>query len=49
LRPQLYNEVRTNESLLSCESCNRILYYVEPAPGEGGAGEDSPDRAVAQN
>ncbi len=30
LRPQLYNEVRTNETLLTCESCARILYYVEP-------------------
>ncbi len=29
LRPQVYNEVRTNESLLTCESCNRILYCVE--------------------
>jgi uncharacterized protein len=34
LRPQLYNEVRTNETLLICESCSRILYYVEPAAAE---------------
>jgi len=26
LRPQLYNEVRRNSSLLQCESCQRILY-----------------------
>ena len=32
LRPQLYNEVRSNETLISCESCSRILYYVEPTP-----------------
>lgn len=32
LRPQLYNEVRSNEALIACESCSRILYYVEPAP-----------------
>lgn len=30
LRPQLYNEVRTNQTLQACESCARILYYVEP-------------------
>jgi uncharacterized protein len=30
LRPQLYNEVRSNETLIFCESCSRILYYVEP-------------------
>ena len=32
LRPQVYNEVRTNEVLLTCENCGRIIYYVEPAP-----------------
>ena len=26
LRPQLYNEVRRNASLIQCESCQRILY-----------------------
>lgn len=30
LRPQLYNDVRSNETLITCESCSRILYYVEP-------------------
>ncbi len=32
LRPQAYNEVRTGESIVTCESCSRILYYVEPVP-----------------
>ncbi len=27
LRPQLYNEVRRNASLIQCESCQRILYF----------------------
>jgi predicted nucleic acid-binding Zn-ribbon protein len=31
LRPQIFNEVRRNDSLIQCESCTRILYYV-PAP-----------------
>lgn len=26
LRPQLYNDVRLNERLIQCESCQRILY-----------------------
>ncbi len=30
LRPQIYNEARTNEAILTCENCSRILYYVEP-------------------
>jgi predicted nucleic acid-binding Zn-ribbon protein len=28
LRPQVFNEVRRNDSLIQCESCTRILYYV---------------------
>ena len=31
LRPQVFNEVRRNETLHQCDSCTRILYYV-PAP-----------------
>ena len=33
LRPQHHNEVRRNDSLIRCESCGRILYYVEPGAG----------------
>ncbi len=29
LRPQAYNEVRTNEAVIRCENCSRILYIVE--------------------
>ena len=37
LRPQAYNEVRTNEILVTCENCSRILYYVPPAaPADAG-------------
>ena len=35
LRPQAYNDVRTGESIVSCESCGRILYYVERPPEDG--------------
>ena len=31
LRPQLYNEVRLNQTLIQCESCQRILYYPAAA------------------
>jgi predicted nucleic acid-binding Zn-ribbon protein len=31
LRPQVYNELRRNESVMQCENCSRILYYVAPA------------------
>ena len=28
LRPQVFNDIRLNDSLIQCESCLRILYYV---------------------
>ncbi len=34
LRPQVYNDVRTNEQIIICDSCQRILYYVPPVEGE---------------
>ena len=30
LRPQLFNNVRSNNTLIQCESCQRILYFAEP-------------------
>ena len=30
LRPQVYNEIRSNDALLTCENCNRIIYCLEP-------------------
>ena len=29
LRPQLFNNIRSNSSLIQCESCQRILYFTE--------------------
>jgi uncharacterized protein len=31
LRPQMFNEVRRNDGIVQCDSCQRILYFV-PAP-----------------
>jgi hypothetical protein len=31
LRPQTYNELRSGEKLITCDSCGRILYYEAPA------------------
>jgi predicted nucleic acid-binding Zn-ribbon protein len=31
LRPQVFNEVRRNDSLIQCDSCLRILYFVPAA------------------
>jgi len=47
LRPQVYNEVRTNQAVMTCESCGRILFYIEPPPGDA-AGPGNPSDAAAQ-
>jgi uncharacterized protein len=31
LRPQVFNNIRRNDSIIQCDSCQRILYFV-PAP-----------------
>ena len=31
LRPQVFNTVLRNDSILQCDHCNRILYYVPAA------------------
>ena len=41
LRPQVYNEIRGSEAVLTCENCSRILYYVEPPTAEHIATEDT--------
>lgn len=33
MRPQVFNEVRRNDGIHQCESCTRILYYIQPLPG----------------
>ena len=34
LRPQVFNNIRRNEEIIQCDSCQRILYFV-PKPAEG--------------
>jgi predicted nucleic acid-binding Zn-ribbon protein len=31
LRPHVYQQVRHNDSIIQCDSCQRILHYVPPA------------------
>jgi predicted nucleic acid-binding Zn-ribbon protein len=47
LRPQLFNEVRSNDALLTCENCSRILYYVEPPPAESAEPQGADARTSA--
>jgi predicted nucleic acid-binding Zn-ribbon protein len=43
LRPQIYSEIRHNNAIIQCDSCQRILYYVPPAaaPASPGSSEAS--------
>jgi predicted nucleic acid-binding Zn-ribbon protein len=44
LRPQVFNTVRRNDSILQCDHCNRILYFV-PAPAPAAASDTTPQPA----
>jgi len=37
LRPQVFQQIRQNDSIVQCDSCQRILYYVPPPPPAEGA------------
>ena len=32
MRPPVFQQVRSNDAIVQCESCQRILYYVPPPP-----------------
>jgi hypothetical protein len=42
LRPQLSQDLKKGEQIMSCESCQRILYYNPPVSVEDLAGEAAP-------
>ncbi len=34
IRPQLFQEIKRNDSIITCESCSRIFFYVAPPSAE---------------
>ena len=32
LRPYVFQQVRQNDAIIQCESCQRILYWIPPPP-----------------
>ncbi len=32
LRPSVFQQVRANDTIIQCDSCQRILYYIPPPP-----------------
>ena len=46
LRPQVFQDVMTNEKFVTCDSCQRILYFVSPSPGPEETKEGKAETAV---
>ena len=47
IRPHLYNQIRSGDQIIQCESCVRILYYVPPPPKPDGGEAPAPDAPPA--
>jgi predicted nucleic acid-binding Zn-ribbon protein len=47
LRPQVFNSVLRNDSILQCDSCNRILYYVPMPAAAATAPSDAPPQTAS--
>lgn len=45
LRPQVYNEIRLGDRILSCDSCGRILYYAGPTGAGSVQATDQPSES----
>ena len=37
LRPHVFQQIRQNDTIIQCDHCQRILYYVPPPPPAEGA------------
>lgn len=47
-RPQVFQEVMTNEQFITCDYCSRILYYVPPPPKPEEATEGKSEAATTE-
>ena len=47
LRPQVFNTVLRNDSILQCDHCNRILYYVPVPTSAATAPSDAPPQSAS--
>jgi predicted nucleic acid-binding Zn-ribbon protein len=34
LRPAVFAEVRKNDQIVQCDSCQRILFFIPPKPAD---------------
>jgi len=47
LRPQVFQDVTSNQQFVTCFYCNRILYYVPPSPKKQEIKDGKPPAAAA--
>lgn len=47
VRPHLFNQLRAADTIIQCESCQRIVYYVPPAARPDDAAPATPDAPPA--
>ena len=47
VRPHLFNQLRAADTIIQCESCQRIVYYVPPAVRPDDAAPATPDAPPA--
>lgn len=45
IRPQVFADVRKNNQIIQCETCKRILYFLEETPRAGAGAESSAEPA----
>ena len=45
LRPAVFAEVRKNDQIMQCDSCNRILYFIPPAAPKAPPAPEAPKPA----
>jgi RNase P subunit RPR2 len=41
LRPQVMSEVRRGDEIITCDNCNRILYYIPTAASSSNSNSES--------
>lgn len=44
IRPQVFQEIKRNDQLIHCDSCKRLLYYVDETPPSEAPAADAPAR-----
>jgi predicted nucleic acid-binding Zn-ribbon protein len=47
LRPQVFNDVKKNDRIITCDSCGRILFWIPPSAAPQAGAERQPPSSVS--